>query len=79
MQPVPPRVSTLHIEEAIDQLEQSDKGRAAAGAFLHLVAEFGLSLDGANWRALEILARAGAQGNQVSVRDRLSERFPEAS
>ena len=78
MQTVPPRVADIHIEQAIDQLERSDKGRAAARAFLALVADCGLSLDGANWRALEILCRAGSQGSQVNVRDRLSDRFPEA-
>lgn len=75
MKSVPAKVAQIHIEEALDCLFANDRGRKAAENLLHMLEDHGLSLDGDGWRALEILARAGSQGTQATVRDALKARL----
>ncbi len=72
---VPPRVAQIHIEEALDCLFATERGRKAASNLHVMLEDSGLSLDGNGWRALEILARAGSQGSQASVRDAIQARL----
>lgn len=72
---VPAKVAQIHIEDAVDCLFAHDRGRKAAINLHAMLEEYGLSLGAQGWRALEILARAGAQGEQVAVRDAIAERL----
>jgi hypothetical protein len=68
--------ASLTVAEAMDQLNQSERGRAAARAFLaFLDANNGsaYSLDTNNWRAIASLARACSIHGAYSVATALKE------
>lgn len=52
---------------AIDQLRQSERGRAVLKRFRSMLEAYGFGLDTANWQALATLHQAGAAGQQHRI------------
>lgn len=55
------------LADAIDQLSQSERGRACLKRFNSMLQAYGFGLDTANWMALATLHRAGAAGQQHRI------------
>jgi hypothetical protein len=53
--------------DAIDRLNQSERGRACLKRFNSMLQAYGFGLDTGNWQALATLHRAGAAGQQRMI------------